>query len=294
MTGPGRVLVYRHTPTTLEALIYNFEVGKSTLKAEHVTWIMTQLTPYVRARRFTLTAVGLASRTGTDASNMILSKNRALTTLRQIHFFNPGRVSDVTDAYVGERAAALVGFQDRAEDERFRGVYVIAQLEAVRRPYVPPPRRFKSERTVAHVFVNDKMREDGLDPALGEPGYRVGKLLKKTFVKDSNGGVFKEEKHLVDETFAVLEITVDTQVESYGGVATPADLDIKTFVVTYRWGPWRRSLPGSPYAKLVFKASEYALRHGSHEEIVDIDAATAIGWLRDPLLMYEKKYGVSL
>jgi hypothetical protein len=290
MTGPGRVLVYRHTPTALDALLYNFEVGSSVLKAEHVNWIMTQLTPYVRNRQFALTAVGLASRTGNDASNMVLSKNRALTTLRQINFFNPGRMSDVTDVYVGERAAALLGFQDRAEDERFRGVYVIAQLDPVRAPHVRPPRKFIARRTSALVLVKEAMRTDeGFQD--GSTGYRAGKLLAKTLLPDTFNGILKEEKQDVDENFAVLRITVDAKEDSYG--ISGATLDMKTFTVTYEWGPWVRGLPGSPYAKLLFKASDYALAHGSHDEIVDIDALTAIGWERNPLRMYEKKYGIS-
>ena len=103
-------------------------------------------------------------------------------------------------------------------------------------------------------------------------------------------GVLQEDKHEVDENFAVLRITVETKEQSLG---TPgASLEVKTFEIAYEWGPWVRSLPGSPYAKLIFKASANARDHGLNDTIVDIDSLTAMGWVQNPLRMYEKEYGV--
>ena len=72
----GKVLVYEQTGVALNALLYNFDIGVATLKPEHVSWIMTDVTPFAQRRNFRVTTIGFASRSVTDHFNIALQAAR--------------------------------------------------------------------------------------------------------------------------------------------------------------------------------------------------------------------------
>jgi hypothetical protein len=77
MPGPGNISVYASAETALQALLYNFDIGSSKSKPEHVGWIKQTVLPYLWKRGTGLLIIGFASRSGPDGFNMALSKARA-------------------------------------------------------------------------------------------------------------------------------------------------------------------------------------------------------------------------
>jgi hypothetical protein len=50
MQGPGKISVYASAETALQALLYNFDIGSSNSKPEHVEWIKRTVLPYLCKR----------------------------------------------------------------------------------------------------------------------------------------------------------------------------------------------------------------------------------------------------
>jgi hypothetical protein len=128
----------------LAANLFNFGIDKVKLQPDHETWLGTVAAPLLRTRpsggaRLT----GLASRSGSDSHNLLLSLRRARsaqTTLTLFLVFDdivnpPGPTPRISVGAQGDHFAANIGVKKGTEDERFRSVLVI--LLADRTKFTP-------------------------------------------------------------------------------------------------------------------------------------------------------------
>jgi hypothetical protein len=282
MSSPGKILLYSQTPTSLSALLYNFDVGRTDIKPEHTTWIMTTVVPFAKRQNFKIGTVGMASRTGSEKLNLELSKNRAQAVLKQIWFHNPGKMLGIAEVYAGEKAAEILGYKDNVEDDKFRGVLVnVTEEKAV--TYTPPPRKFVERRLFIKYLTKERISSEGWKD--GGPGYQAGKAVRDHFA-GSFFKVLREEKLEVDETFGILSITVEKTSSSHGIPGASGELEFLD--VRFEWGPYERVNGRFPAVKLVFKPVR-----GSAQ--IQIDHVTYVSsedgwrWHNDALRMYESK-----
>jgi hypothetical protein len=125
-TGPGKILEKEPSPKAKGrfALLYNFDIDDSQLKAEHQDWLMKNVVPLLtRARTFTVALKGTASRSGAASYNMQLSQRRveaAEAFLTQ----NGVKPEQLSRNWVGESEAASFGRLDGSESEEDRAVAV--------------------------------------------------------------------------------------------------------------------------------------------------------------------------
>ncbi len=139
MASPGKIQEYGiPTSGTISAKLYNFDVGKFAIKPEHSKWLVTVLAPKLWGGG-SFTIIGIASRTGSDASNMKLSENRLRAVVDLLRKLVPNNFQVAIELAVGERAAMYAGAKDRTEDESWRGVIISAWDKPVPPPPPPPP-----------------------------------------------------------------------------------------------------------------------------------------------------------
>lgn len=134
MTSPGKIQEYlSNTPGTTSAKLYDFDVGKARVKAEHESWLNSVVVPLLR-RGGSVTIIGLASRTGSDDFNMELSEKRNAAVLavlrKQVPTFNVSQ-----QVAKGESAAKFAGEKDGTERNTWRAVII----SVWNRPDPPPP-----------------------------------------------------------------------------------------------------------------------------------------------------------
>lgn len=126
-TGPGKILERQTTAAKGKgraALLYNFDIDDSQVKAEHQRWLLDHVVPILtRARRFTVALKGTASRSGAAGYNMQLSQRRveaAEAFLRQ----HGVRSEQLSRTWVGESEAAAFGKLDGSESEEDRAIAI--------------------------------------------------------------------------------------------------------------------------------------------------------------------------
>src|SRR5215468_10088274 len=105
MRPPGKIHEYGHGPVTT-AKLYNFDIAKFDIKAEHSNWLITVVVPKLRDGG-SISIVGLASRTGADAFNMTLSENRMHAVINFLRTQVPNGFQIGFEIALGERAAWL-------------------------------------------------------------------------------------------------------------------------------------------------------------------------------------------
>jgi hypothetical protein len=137
MTSPGKVFEYNHRPDVTTAKLYNFEIGKFDIKSEHNKWLTSVVIPKLWSGG-SISIIGLASRTGTDALNMKLSENRMRAVVDLLRKNVPNNFKAAIEAAVGERAAMFAGVKDGVEQEGWRGV-IISVWDKPAPPPPPPP-----------------------------------------------------------------------------------------------------------------------------------------------------------
>jgi outer membrane protein OmpA-like peptidoglycan-associated protein len=144
MSGPGRIGVYETDRGSLQALLFNFDVNVHLLKPEHRAWInanvgvggMVFKGQAASVGTTQLLICGLASRTGSNAFNWNLAKNRAFSVAAAIRARNVQDLKPVIQFGVGEEAARLAGLKDGVEDEKWRGVML--RFDAATKTYSAP------------------------------------------------------------------------------------------------------------------------------------------------------------
>jgi hypothetical protein len=138
MSSPGKIYEYSQGPNGITAKLYNFEIGKFDIKTEHFNWLIAVVVPKLR-NGGSISIVGLASRTGTDAFNMKLSENRLHAVLNWLRAAVPNGFQVGIEVAVGERAAWLAGVKDEVEQEGWRAVVVSVWDKPTPPPPPPPP-----------------------------------------------------------------------------------------------------------------------------------------------------------
>ncbi len=114
---PGQIREIVKTKWQLTALLHDFDVGSSALKAEYIVWLGGNLASYL-SNDMVVLAIGLASRTGPDKLNFSLSEARAYNVVGFLSRLNGWRRQAITKLAAGEEAARLIGVRDDTEDGR--------------------------------------------------------------------------------------------------------------------------------------------------------------------------------
>lgn len=118
-------------------IIFNFDVDSAQLKLEHLDMLRSWVVPLLN-KRYSISIVGLASRTGKTAHNLHLSQQRADRTLE----FLSGEVRNNFNAKnvigYGDLMAEDAGDRENTEDPRFRAVLILAAPGPT--PPAPPPK----------------------------------------------------------------------------------------------------------------------------------------------------------
>jgi hypothetical protein len=138
LTGPGKIrelqLPANISATTFQAILFNFDIDGDALKPQHRAWLSEHVVPQLGDPQLKITLRGEASRTGSDAYNLDLSRRRVAQV---VSFFqaNGPVLADVSTNWVGEADAQGRGEADNTEDELVRAV--IIKVERSARRFVP-------------------------------------------------------------------------------------------------------------------------------------------------------------
>lgn len=126
MSGPGQFYVEGQSP--LDILLYNFDIGSSGVKFEHLMALLQNVVPLLD-NGGSVTIVGMASYTGQEKVNVELSKRRAQATLSALCRLvaEKGKSAKVkVGISQGWANAVASGERYGTEDSRFRSVLVTA------------------------------------------------------------------------------------------------------------------------------------------------------------------------
>jgi outer membrane protein OmpA-like peptidoglycan-associated protein len=123
-------------PGQIQARLMRFGIDSAALHSKHCSWLDGHVVP-VLAAGGSISIHATASRSGSAAHNLALSKRRASAVLAYLRRKVPRHVSYRVELVesVGEGSAEMLGYKDGTEDPYFRAVSVLAR----RRP-TPPPR----------------------------------------------------------------------------------------------------------------------------------------------------------
>lgn len=146
-TGPGKIQVDSKysSPGMMKALLYNFDVDGEAVKPEHVLFLQSKVIPLLQGDRGHVWMQGSASRTGTNAYNMELSKKRVnniAIILRGAGVLDRQMQLDA----VGEEEAQA----HKMEDETDRAVALVVIPVAKESP--PPPKKIPPPPRVSTDF----------------------------------------------------------------------------------------------------------------------------------------------
>jgi hypothetical protein len=129
----------------LHAELHDFLIGNATLAVQHQVWLAQRLVPLLKRGGWSISVIGQASRTGSEAANQGLSEQRA-DAVRLFLEQQCGKCFQF--AYfggMGERSAMLAGERDGTEDGRFRSVVILAHARS------QPPKPEEIKRPVHHT-----------------------------------------------------------------------------------------------------------------------------------------------
>jgi len=284
MPGPGKISELKFGPQARGALLYNFEIGSSELKIEHVHWIQSTLKVLVDLPGAAdPVIVGLASRTGKESYNMRLSEARAKSVSHRLFLSGPPKMPTEVLTYVGEKAAALAGVKDGTEHERFRAVWVYVG-EAAQPVYEPPPIVYVERRTRVVIMLKSEMTGAAVDPE--ERVFQGAMALRRVWnSKDPNSGIVSEQKMHFDSSFDLIGITVETKTQ-VDGIPIIVQHEMTYLEVIYEWGPRDYRSRHVRFTRKNLRQS----RGGFKDETTSINIPMAEEWLKRPHYSYE--YGI--
>jgi hypothetical protein len=146
-TGPGKITVdgKYNGNGMIKAVLHNFDVDGDQPKPEHLNFLEQQAVPLLQNERGHIWMQGSASRSGTNAYNMALSKRR----VRKVAAYLAGRgilAKQMQLDAVGEEMAIGHALEDEAD----RAVALL--ILPVKRDSPPPPPRPPKPRPVTDKF----------------------------------------------------------------------------------------------------------------------------------------------
>jgi hypothetical protein len=159
--------------TTIWAILYNYDIGGDAPKHRHTEWLMEHVVPQLCNPQVKITVKGEASRTGSDAFNMALSKRRVDAIIRYLRAHGPVN-ADILAWARGEEDARLAGEEDKTEDEMFRAVWVKVEHSAHRLVPVRFSRYFPLD--IPNASMNDGFDKTADPPWIlvrPEDGFRL-------------------------------------------------------------------------------------------------------------------------
>jgi outer membrane protein OmpA-like peptidoglycan-associated protein len=150
-TGPGKIRVLKlldsgppgvlripdnvASATSFQAVLYNFDIDGDVLKREHKEWLKEHVVPQLGDPQVKIELRGEASRSGSDAHNLDLSKRRVAQVMSFFRANGPV-LANIADTAAGEADAAGRGENDNTEDALVRAVVV--KIERSLHRLVPP------------------------------------------------------------------------------------------------------------------------------------------------------------
>jgi hypothetical protein len=145
-TGVGKTSVdSRYSgPGMLKALLYNFDVDGDAVKAEHRSFLTSQVAPLLGSDRGHIWMQGSASRTGTNAHNMALSRRRVQNVAQVLRSLGVLDRQMQLDA-VGEELAKFHQMEDEMDRAVALIVIPVAKDSPKPKPNVPPPPRVSTQ-----------------------------------------------------------------------------------------------------------------------------------------------------
>jgi hypothetical protein len=146
-TGPGKIQVdgSYSAPGTIKALLYNFDVDGDAVKQEHRVFIQNKVVPLLEGDRGHIWMQGSASRSGTNAYNMELSRKRVKNIAAIL------RAAGIIDRQM--QLDAVGAEQDKGhklEEETDRAVALV--VIPVHKESPPPPRKIPPPPPVSTEF----------------------------------------------------------------------------------------------------------------------------------------------
>jgi OmpA family len=133
-TGPGQISTFPQVPVGgVRATLHNFDIDGPTPKPEHITFLRSSVIPILAGKNARIWLQGSASRSGTAAHNLVLSRQRADAVVA-ILVANGVQSAQVHSDAVGARMVT----PHVSEAEMDRAVNLLAAPLAI--PPPPPPR----------------------------------------------------------------------------------------------------------------------------------------------------------
>jgi outer membrane protein OmpA-like peptidoglycan-associated protein len=137
-TGPGNarmaeLVVIHSSAAVLTARLTHFAIGSAVLRPDHQRFLEQEVAPRLR-KGGSVTLVGLASRSGSAATNQALSSRRMEAVLQRLRQLAGSRFRVNLATGAGEVAAASAGMRDGSEDASGRAVLLLWWQDAA-----PPP-----------------------------------------------------------------------------------------------------------------------------------------------------------
>lgn len=258
----------------MAARLFNFEVGNHELKREHEDWLRSNVVGLLK-RGGSIWIAGLASRTDTDASNMVLSRKRADALILFLRKESPNNFTITVDFAFGERAARFSGSPDGAEDEDWRAVVLSVwnRRDPPPVPVLPAPTR--EVRSFVKFLAEQKLRGGTAgDPSTTGLLNDTATAMADDLFGGSNG--FSEEvKRRVPANYKVTEILTlrDTSGSVELGVA---GVQISSCNVSYKWGVRQRP------CLLIHGYWRKGAAINDDPEVMRLSDSQADMWLGDP------------
>jgi hypothetical protein len=239
----GQISVHKTSSKELAALLYDFDISSAKLKALHLSWLKSNVPSALNEKSKVLIA-GLASRTGSDAFNFNLSKERAASVesvLRDIASDNKIPLNDLSIA-LGEEAARIAGLADGVEDERFRAVFIgIGEEPPVAKPNLPrlvqmEAAKMVKRRTHVEVLLHQKFNDD----ERGDGAFALGTTIAGVVFDDSQ--LLRKDEKFINEHWNLTKITAtEKEIKNFAYEAKYLNLDYEwsastaKCVLVYEW-----------------------------------------------------------
>lgn len=240
MSGAG-VLDYSEADS-IEGRLIGFGIGRHGLEFPHIRWLENAVVPVLQGGG-SVAVTGFASRTGTDADNLVLSQRRARTVINHLHsklrspmHFTIGddyQVKQVSGS--GETEPRDDGARDGSENAYYRAVLV----HAWRKP-LPPPLPVPKPKPPARQIMRVRLRHwnkfnSRMPGEAGEFGMDMAEIASDIIAGNTTGGTDKRETVVVPIDHVVVKVREEFTVDNNMGVGVSTTT--YDWRVEYFWGP---------------------------------------------------------